>query len=121
MFTRLLMVVSEAVKTDEVVRRRIAILILDRGILKHRFAKAAGRSASWVSMFMRGARPFPFEKIDEVAAFFQHTPEKLVAALSDEDVKRSTEALKKYRLSPRKRTVRPQVAEKRTASGRGAR
>jgi len=110
------MVVSGAVRTDEVVRRRIAILLSDRGIMKNRFAKAADRTASWVPMFLRGERPFPFERIDEVASFFQHTPEMLVAPLSDEEVKRSSDALKKFR----KRVEAP-IAEKRHASAKRGR
>lgn len=85
------------VRTNEVVRRRVAILLSERGIMKHRFAQAAKRTASWVPMFLRGERPFPFDRIDEVAAFFQHTPEALIVSLTDEEVKRSSELLKQFR------------------------
>jgi transcriptional regulator with XRE-family HTH domain len=91
-----------AVRTNEVVRRRIAVLLADRGIKKQAFAKAAARAPSWVAMFLRGERPFPFERIDEVARFFQYTPETLVAPLTDEEVKRSSEALKEFRRPTRR-------------------
>ena len=85
------------VRTNEVVRRRVAMLLAERAIKKQGFAKAADRTPSWVPMFLRGDRPFPFERIDEVATFFQHTPEQFIAPLTDEEVKRSDEALKQFR------------------------
>jgi len=87
----------DAVRTDEIIRRRIAVLIADRGIMKHRFAKAADRTPSWVPMFLRGERPFPIDRMDDVAKFFQYTPERLIAPLTDEELKRSTEALRQFR------------------------
>jgi hypothetical protein len=95
------------VRTNEVVRRRVVILLTERAIKKQGFAKAADRTPSWVPMFLRGERPFPFERIDEVAAFFQHTPEALIAALTDEEVARSSDLLKQFRRRPARRT-RPQ-------------
>jgi hypothetical protein len=72
--------------------------------MKNRFAAAAQRTPSWVPMFLRGDRPFPFDRIDEVAKFFQHSPENLIAPLTDEEVKRSSEALKGFR---RRASARP--------------
>lgn len=100
----------EDVRTNEVVRRRVAMLLAERAIKKQGFAKAAGRTPSWVPMFLHGKRPFPFARIDEVAAFFQHTPEAFIAQLTNEEVKRSDDALKllrRRRLDPRalKRSV----------------
>src|ERR1043166_952697 len=85
------------VRTNEVVRRRVAMLLAERAIKKQGFAKAADRTPSWVPMFLRGDRPFPFERIDEAERFFQHTPEQFIAPLTDEEVKRSDEALKQFR------------------------
>jgi len=65
--------------------------------MKYRFARAAERAPSWVSMFLRGERPFPIKRIDDVAKFFQYTAERLIAPLTDEELKRSTEALKQFR------------------------
>jgi hypothetical protein len=48
-------------------------------------------------MFLRGIRQFPLERIDEVGAFFQLTPEGLIAPLTDAEVKRSDAALKRLR------------------------
>lgn len=87
----------DGVRTNEVVRRRVAMLLADRSIKKQGFAKAADRTPSWVPMFLRGERPFPFDRIDEVATFFQHTPEAFIAPLTDAEKKRSDEALKKLR------------------------
>jgi hypothetical protein len=91
------------VQTKEVVRRRIALLLAEREIKKQGFAKAAKRSPSWVPMFLRGERPFPFERIDEVALFFQHTPEAFIAPLTDDEVTRSDGAFKQLRRQHRRR------------------
>ena len=81
-------------RTDETVRRRGALLLHERGIRNNAFAVAADRKPSWVSMFLRGTRPFPFERIDEVAEFFQSTPVKFVAPLTKGEIERASEALK---------------------------
>jgi len=85
------------VRTEEIVRRRVAMLLHEREIKKQGFARAAKRTPSWVPMFLRGIRPFPFARIDEVAIFFQYTPEQFIAPLTDEEVKRSDDALKRFR------------------------
>lgn len=95
----------QVVQTKEVVRRRVAMLLAEREIKKQGFAKAAGRTPSWVPMFLHGKRPFPFERIDEVAKFFQHTTEALIAPLTEEEVTRSDEALKQLRRRSRPRLV----------------
>jgi hypothetical protein len=99
------------VRTNEVVRRRVALLLAERAIKKQGFAKAAARTPSWVPMFLRGKRPFPFDRIDEVASFFQHSPEALIAQLTDDEVKRSDEALKQLRRRrPEPRAMKRSVA-----------
>lgn len=82
-----------AVQTAEIVRRRIALVLDERGIKKLRFAKEAGRKAPWVTMFLNGERPFPFDRIDEIARFLHLTAETLIAPLSAEEVRRSSELL----------------------------
>lgn len=81
-------------KPHEVVRRRVALLLFERDIRKQGFARAAARTPAWVPMFLRGDRPFPFERIDEIAAFFQHTSLTFIAPLTDEEAHRSAVALK---------------------------
>lgn len=98
------------VRTNEVVRRRVVLLLEDRAIKKQGFAKAADRTPSWVPMFLRGDRPFPFERIDEVAAFFQHTPEALIAPLTDDEVQRSVELLKRVRRRPERGAPKRRIA-----------
>lgn len=92
----------EIVRTNEVVRRRVALLLVDGSIKKQGFAKAADRAASWVAMFLRGERPFPFERMDEIAVFFQRTPDALIAPLTELEKKRSDDALKQLRRRPRR-------------------
>lgn len=94
------------VQTKEVVRRRIAMLIVERAIKIRGFAMAAGRSTSWASMFLRGKRKFSFDRIDEVAAFFQHRPEAIIAPLTPDEVKRSDDALKRFPQRRHRPTVR---------------
>lgn len=93
------------VQTAEIVRRRIAVLIEERGVKKNRFAKAAKRPPSWVSAFLGGTRPFPFERIDEIAKFFQLETDRLIAPLTDEE-RRASSALDLLRRSDASATTR---------------
>jgi hypothetical protein len=86
------------------------MLLAERQIKKQGFAQAADRTPSWVPMFLRGKRPFPFERIDEVATFFQHTAEGFIAQLTNEEVKRSDEAFKQLRRRSKLRTVKKAAA-----------
>lgn len=86
-----------SLKTPEILRRRIALLMDQNGTKQLKFATVVGRKPSWVSMFLRGDRPFPLDSIDDVAKFYHCSVEALLAPLDPQEVKRSNELLRSFR------------------------
>ena len=65
------------VNAEERLRARIAWLLQEYGTKHVRFAKAAGRKGPWASMYLKGKRSFPLDRLDSVAQLFHLTPAEL--------------------------------------------
>ncbi len=91
--------IFSTMETAEILRRRIISLLRDRGHKQCKFGEVVGRGPAWVSMFLRGERPFPFDRIDDVAKFFHNSVDMMLAPLTAEELKRSSESLKSFRRS----------------------
>ena len=64
---------------EERLRHNIRRLVDEKGTKLAKLAAVVGRSAPWASMYLKGTRPFPFERLDAVAAFFGRTADAMLA------------------------------------------
>ena len=86
-----------SVDSDEILRRRIVLLMEAKGTKQTKLAHAARRGPSWASMFLRGDRGFPMESLADVAALLDRTIEQMFAPLSHEEANRSAELQRSFR------------------------
>lgn len=63
--------------TLDALRRQILQRLAQSGTTQVDLAEAVGKSASWLSMFLRGKREIRFTEIDQIAAFFEVLPSAL--------------------------------------------
>jgi transcriptional regulator with XRE-family HTH domain len=57
--------------TLNTLRRQVLLRLAQSGTTQGDLAKAVGKSASWLSMVLRGKREIRFAEIDQIAAYFK--------------------------------------------------